>query len=331
MEENGSNILAGDIGGTKTNLAIFADISDKRDPLYEATFASQEYPSLEMLTLDFLSRTKYNIAKASFCVAGPVVEGRSKITNLAWDIDREKLVSALGISSINIYNDLQAFAHAVPQLKPEDVYTLNGGKPQKKRAILVLAPGTGLGQAYLTWTGTGYVAHASEGGHADFAPTSELEIGLLRYLLQRFEHVSYERVCSGIGLPNIYAYLREMVGEKEPDWLSERLSQSQKPAQVISTAALDTERPCRLCQKSLEMFVSILGAAAGNAVLNTMALGGVYLGGGIPPQILPVLKKDIFMRAFAGKGRFSQLLAQVPVHVILNPKVAIIGAATLVS
>ncbi len=329
MEENGSNILAGDIGGTKTNLAIFADTPDKRTPLYEATFASQEYPSLEMLTLDFLSRTKYQVTKASFCVAGPVVEGRSKITNLNWAIDREKLISALGISSVNIYNDLEAFANAVPQLKHEDIYTLNVGRPQREGVILVLAPGTGLGQAYLTWTGTGYVAHASEGGHADFAPTSDLEIGLLQYLLNRFDHVSYERVCSGIGLPNIYAYLKETGQEEEPQWLSEKLSQSHKPAQVISTAALDTKRSCRLCRKSLELFVSILGAAAGNAVLNTMALGGVFLGGGIPPQILPVLKKDVFMRAFSSKGRFAQLLGQVPVHVILNPKVAILGAATL--
>jgi glucokinase len=284
MEENGSNILAGDIGGTKTNLAIFADTFEKRAPLYEATFVSQEYPSLEMLTLDFLSQTKYHVTKASFCVAGPVVGGRSKITNLTWDIDREKLISALGISHVNIYNDLQAFAHAVPQLRSEDFCTLNSGSPPpKKSTILVLAPGTGLGMAYLTYDGRRYFAHPSEGGHVDFAPTSELEMGLLRFLLKRFGHVSYERVCSGIGLPNIYDYLKESGREKEPLWLKEMLAGASKPAQVISNAALDDRRPCRLCRKSLELFVSILGAAAGNAALSTMALGGVYLGGGIPP------------------------------------------------
>jgi glucokinase len=163
----------------------------------------------------------------------------------------------------------------------------------------------------------------------DFAPTNDLEIGLLKYLLKQYEHVSYERVCSGIGLPKIYEYLKEIGPDSEPKWLTEKLSKSNNPTAVISAVALDKERSCPICQRTLDIFVSILGAAAGNGALNMMTLGGVYIGGGIPPRILPAFKKRLFMEAFTNKGRFSKLMSQIPVHVILNPKVALLGAASL--
>jgi glucokinase len=215
----------------------------------------------------------------------------------------------------------------VPFLEAADLHTLNEGQPAPGGVIAVIAPGTGLGEAFLTWDGSRYRAHASEGGHTDFAPTNALEAGLLRYLLGRFEHVSYERVCSGRGLPNIYAYLKDSGYAEEPPWLAEQLASVEDPNPIIVNAALYGERPCELCVAMLNTFVSILGTEAGNLALKVLATGGVYLGGGIPPRILPALEQEEFIEAFRRKGRMSDLLARVPVHVILNPKVALLGAA----
>ncbi len=336
-------LLAGDIGGTKTNLAVFSPEAGPHAPLAEATFPSGRYPSLETLVREFLSQADLQVERASFGVAGPVVAGRATITNLDWVMDETQLQEALDLSSVRLLNDLDAIAHAVPFLDPADLHTLNAGQPAtggpfglaqgrpfglaQGRAIAVIAPGTGLGEAFLTWDGSRYRTHASEGGHADFAPTNLFEIGLLRYLQEGlgFEHVSYERVCSGRGLPNIYAYLRDSGTACEPAWLAEQLAAADDPTPVIVNAAL--ARECELCIATLDAFVSILGAEAGNLALKVMATGGVYLGGGIPPRILPALEQGRFMEAFRRKGRFSDLLARVPVHVILNPKVALLGAA----
>jgi len=320
-------LLAGDIGGTKTNLAVFSPEAGPHAPLAEATFPSGRYPSLETLVREFLSQADLQVERASFGVAGPVVAGRATITNLGWVMDERQLQEALDLSSVRLLNDLDAIAHAVPFLEPADLHTLNAGQPATGGAIAVIAPGTGLGEAFLTWDGARYRFHASEGGHADFAPTNLFEIGLLRYLQEGlgFEHVSYERVCSGRGLPNIYAYLRDSGTACEPAWLAERLAAADDPTPLIVNAALVGE--CELCIATLDAFVSILGAEAGNLALKVLATGGVYLGGGIPPRILPALEHERFMEAFRRKGRFSDLLARVPVHVILNPKVALLGAA----
>jgi glucokinase len=204
---------------------------------------------------------------------------------------------------------------------------VNDATAEETGAIAVVAPGTGLGEAFLTWDGSRYVAQPSEGGHADFAPTNPLEVGLLQYLWERYEHVSYERVCSGLGIPNIYAYLRDSGYAAEPAWLAEVLAQAQDPTPIIVNTALDQSQPCELCMGTLDTFVSILGAEAGNMALNTLATGGVYLGGGIPPRILPALERAHFMRSFYNKGRFGEFLARIPVYVIMNPKVALLGAA----
>lgn len=324
------NILAGDIGGTKTNLAIFSSKPGSGEPLVEATFSSRQYSSLETLAKEFLSQTELKVAKASFCVAGPVVKGRANITNLPWVVDEARLTTVLRLSRVCLFNDLFALAHAVPQLESNEVYTLNAGRPEDNGSLLVVAPGTGLGQAYLNWTGNRYRAYPSEGGHGDFAPTNDVEVGLFHYMRRRFKHVSYERVCSGTGLPNIYHYLKDSGIAPEPKWLAEELARSNNPAAVISKAALDAGQPVPLCEKTLETFVSILGAAAGNGALHMMTLGGVYLGGGIPPLILPMLTEKYFMQAFLNKGRFSDMMARIPVHVILDPKIALKGAARLI-
>lgn len=321
-------LLAGDIGATKANLAIFSPESGPRVPLSEATFPSMRYPSLEAIVREFLSQVDIPVERACFGVAGPVVGGRSEITNLSWVIDEKELQAALCLPSVHLLNDLEAIAWAIQLLEPKDVHTLNAGQPVRGGAIAVIAPGTGLGEAFLTWDGTRYRPHATEGGHADFAPTDEHQLGLLRYLLPRFGHVSFERVCSGLGLPNIYAYLRGSGYAMEPAWLAESLAAADDPTPIIVNAALTGAEGADLCVATLDIFVSILGAEAGNLALKTLATAGVYLGGGIPPRILSVLEGGRFMKAFCAKGRHSELMARIPVHVILNPKVALMGAAS---
>lgn len=322
-------LLAGDIGGTKTNLAIFATDTAQgwRKPLAEATFPSGRYPSLEALVEEFRQQYQVPIERASFGVAGPVVGGRATITNLPWVLEEHHLRQVLGISRVRLLNDLTAIAHGVPYLGDEDLHTLNAGHPVQGGAIAVVAPGTGLGEAFLTWENGRYHAHTSEGGHADFAPADALQLELLHYLQLRYPHVSFERVCSGKGLPNIYAFLKEAGHASEPAWLTEALAQVADPTPVIVENALQTGRACEICTLTMEVFVSILGAEAGNMALKVLATGGVFLGGGIPPRILPFLSEGRFMQSFLRKGRLSDVLIPVPVSIILNPNIALLGAA----
>jgi len=318
-------LLAGDIGATKTALAIFSLDSGPRAPLVEATFHSANYPSLEAVVRAFLAQTSLRIDRASFGVAGPIVSGRVVLTNLPWVLDETQLREALGLSSVRLLNDLESLAHAVPLLERADVHVLQTGEAVPGGAIAVIAPGTALGEAFLIWDGSRYRAYPSEGGHTDFAPSTELEVGLLRYLQRRYDHVSYERVCSGLGLPNIYSYLKESHRGEEPAWLTQRLKSTDDPTPVIIAAAL--EASCELCVVTLNTFVTILGAEAGNLALKVLATGGVYLGGGIPPRIAPALEHGGFLEAFQRQGRQAGLLNRMPVYVILNSKAALFGAA----
>ena len=321
-------LLAGDIGGTKTSLAIISPEAGPHAPLAQATLPSGQYANLEVLVRAFLAQASLpSIDKASFGVAGPVAAGRATITNLPWMLDEGALARAFKLTSVRLLNDLEAIAYAVPNLQPADLHTLNAGEAAPGGAIAVVAPGTGLGEAFLTWDGAHYRAHPSEGGHADFAPTNTFEIDLLRYLSGGLDHVSYERVCSGRGLPNIYAYLKDSGFADESPWVAEQLAGANDPTPVIVGAALRPAAPCSLCVATLNAFVAILGAEAGNMALKVLATGGVYLGGGIPPRILSFLERGAFMDAFRRKGRFGALLARVPVHVIRNPNVALLGAA----
>lgn len=320
-------LLAGDIGGTKTHLAIYAPGSDPHDPLVEARFSSDEYPSLQALAQDFLSRVNYDVQWGSFGVAGPVINGHVKATNLPWEMDERELEEALGLRRAHLLNDLEAVASAVPSLSIEDRSTLNEGTPQAGGAIAVIAPGTGLGEGFLAWDGSRYHAYPSEGGHTDFAPINDVEIELLRYLMRKYDHVSYEWVCSGMGIPNIYDFYKDNDYAPEPEWLAEQLSGAEDRTPVIVSAALAEDRDCALAEMTLRTFVSVLGAEAGNLALKVLATGGVYLGGGIPPRILPALKTEHFMQAFLRKGRFSALLERMPVHIIVHPRVGVMGAA----
>jgi len=320
-------LLAGDIGGTKTNLGIYSPDKGPREPLFESTFLSSHYSSLETLVSEFLSQVSIKIDCASFGVAGPVVGGRARITNLLWVIEEDELIRSLRLKSVQLFNDLEAIAYGVNLLEKDDLHTLNKGVPTPWGTLAVIAPGTGLGEAFLVWEGERYRVYPSEGGHADFSPNSDLEIDLLRSFQKKFGHVSYERICSGHGLPNIYDYLKESGYAEEPLWLAEQLAATNDPTPVIVSAAVDTEKSCKLCTATLSIFISALGAEAGNLALKVMATGGVYLGGGIPPRIISLLDEGAFMERFTNKGRFSELVSRIPVHVICNPKIALMGAA----
>jgi glucokinase len=323
-------ILAGDIGGTKTNLALFAHDSGPHQPLAEATFVSRNYTSLEAVIEEFLAAHPTNIEGAAFGVAGPVVGGRASITNLPWVIEVESLRTTLSVARVALLNDLQSIANAVPILEDDDVAVLNAGAPVTGGAIGVIAPGTGLGEALLTWDGQRYHAYPSEGGHASFAPTNADEIALLSYLLERIGHVSYERVCSGIGIPNLYAYFRDQVYAGGNGTIAAQIAAASDPTPIIINTALDPAQPCPACSATLAQFVRILGAEAGNLALKVLATGGIYIGGGIPPRILDALRRPDFISAFCNKGRFGTLLATIPIKVILNPKTALFGAASAV-
>ncbi len=275
---------------------------------------------------DFLANVDGTVERACFGVAGPVIRGRAKITNLPWTLDAEHIQRELRLARIDLINDLQAIASAVPRLLADEIHTLNPGEAVAGGSIAVIAPGTGLGEAFLTWNGAAYTAHPSEGGHSDFAPTDSSQIGLLHYMLQRHSHVSYERVCSGLGIPNIYAYLRDSGFAPEPAELARQLAAAPDPNPVIAAAALDPTVPCRLCRATLDLFVEILGAEAGNLALTVLATGGLYVAGGIPRRIIPLIDDGNLLRAFTRKGRSSAVLARIPVHIVTR-RLGLLGAA----
>jgi glucokinase len=320
-------LIAGDIGGTKTDLAIYSTDSGPHAPLAEVELHSSDYPSLRAMVAEFLSHTKIPVEAASFDVAGPVIDGHVKTTNLPWVMDEDSLKRELSLKSVHLMNDLEAVARAVPVLRPEDLVTLNQGEPVPFGPIAIIAPGTGLGESFLTWDGVRYEAHTSEGGHSDFAPTDKRQICLLEFLLKRFDHVGVERVCSGIGVPNIYEYLRDVEKIAETPDLAQFIKSAKDHTKAIVDAAVDPKNPSELCRSTVEMLLSILGAEAGNLVLKVFATGGVYMAGGVATHLIDVLKEPQFMRAFSNKGRFQDLMRRIPVHVI-TARAALVGAAT---
>ncbi len=320
-------LLVGDIGGTKTELAVYASVTTLAAPVANERFPSKNYKGLEEIIREFIEKYKVQVERAAFGVAGPVVADKATITNLPWIIDSEKLKNDLNLKSVLLMNDLESIASAMPFLPASDLATLNRGQAVTNGPLAVIAPGTGLGEAFLTWETQNYVAHRSEGGHADFAPLDELQIGLLRYLQPRIGHVSYEWVCSGVGMPHIYAYLKDSNYAPEPSWLTEQLAQAKDPNVIIAKAAMDEKAPDPLCVATIKTFTSILAAEAGNLALKILSTGGLYIGGGIPRHILPFLQEEAFMKTFLDKGRLGEALRPMPVHVILDAKVGLHGAA----
>jgi glucokinase len=321
-------LLAGDIGGTKTNLAVYSSKSGVTKPLAEHSFPSENYPDLESILHEFLEKEKPQIDSACFGVAGPVISGRADITNLGWTIDENNLAQEFKLPLVHVMNDLVATAYFVPHLtSKKDVYPLNKGSPIMNGNIAVIAPGTGLGEASLIWDDSRYHPIASEGGHCDFAPDGEAQINMLQDLRRLWEHVSWERVCSGPGIRNIYNYYhKDPIFAYEKAAIEKETAGKEDPVPFIVDKALTDKAPCSTCQDTLNTFTEILGAEAGNLALKVLATGGVYLGGGIPQKILPALTKGLFMQAFQRKGRMADLLTRIPVQVIMNPRTALLGA-----
>lgn len=323
-------ILAGDIGGTKTLIAVYERGSTEGLRLArEASFPSRSFPSLEAILKEFLHGE--SIDAACFGVAGAVIDGKCHTTNLPWQLDEIDLTKAVSSKRVKLLNDLEAAAYGMLFLNLHEIDCLNQGfLPRRHGNIAVIAAGTGLGEAFLYWDGRNHHPLASEGGHTDFAPRTDQEIALLQYLRGRFNgHVSYERILSGPGFENIYLFLRDSGTAPESSSVAAELATAQKnhadPSPIITQHALQGTDP--LSVATLDLFCEIYGAAAGNLALLSVSIGGVFIGGGIAPKILPALKKPGFMRAFTDKGRFHDLVQSIPVYVALNPHTGLQGAA----
>lgn len=321
-------LIAGDVGGTKTDLAIFSVEAGPHKPLAQTTLHSANYPSLQAMVKEFLEKVKMPVDRACFDVAGPVIGGRVKATNLPWVVEETGIARGLklGLEAVHLMNDLEAIARAIPVLRPSDLRTLNVGEAVPKGAIGVVAPGTGLGESFLTWEGSHYEAHSSEGGHSDFAPTDKRQIALLEYLLERSDHVSFEHVCSGIGIPNIYRYVRDIEHIPENPEIAKQVAAVGDPSVIILSSALDATNSDKLCRATVDIFAAVLASEAGNVALKVLATGGMYLAGGVVLHTLPVLEQPKFVEYFKRKGRFDDLMGRIPIHVI-TAHAAIVGAA----
>jgi glucokinase len=338
-------ILAGDIGGTHARLSYYrqnagGDNGDARgnksfSSVRETTYASKEFRGLDEIVIKFVSETGIRPTIACFGIAGPVLNGRVETPNLPWVVESSRLAQELQLDSVSLINDLEAQAWGIQCLGPEDTVALNQTPPNQfipsqdqltpAGNQAVVAAGTGLGEAGLIWDGERHHIFACEGGHCDFAPRNELEIDLLRYLLTRFGHVSYERIISGPGLVNVYLFLKDTHRGEEPQWLRDEIAAGD-PGAAISQAAVSGK--AALAEHALDLWVSIFGAEAGNMALKVLATGGLFLAGGIAPKILPKLTGPLFMQSFVSKGRMQPLLEAIPVSVIINGKTGLLGAAS---
>jgi glucokinase len=319
-------ILAGDVGGTKVHLALYDFSQGSLVLLKDERVPAQEYDSLETVARGFLSRCPQgDIHAACIGVPGPVRHGHLKLTNLPWILDSEQLSAALNIPHLFLINDLEANGYGIAELKPDQIHTLNPGDRGTVGNRAIVSAGTGLGEGVMIWDGHRHVPMPSEGGHCDFAARNPLEIEMLQFLMKKLGgRVSFERVVSGLGIHNIYEFLRDVKKMPESPELRERL-QNEDPNAVIGE--LGDSGQDELCAKTLEVFVSAYGAEAGNMALKVLAFGGIYIGGGIAPKILNTMRSGAFMKAFTDKGRLSDLLMNTPVHVILESRCALIGAA----
>ena len=341
-------LLAGDIGGTKTTLQLVEAQPDeskagvKQQNLHDISYSSQNFPDLVPIVKKFLAEATEKLGvtqqpeKACFAIAGPVINNTVKLTNLSWMLDGKQIEQELGISQVSLINDFAAIGYGILGLAANDLETLQLGEPQADAPIAVLGAGTGLGECFVIRGAEEIKVYATEGGHTDFAPRYDLEIQLLQYLsLKHNNRVSVERVVSGMGIVAIYQFLRDIESATESPEIGDVVRQWEKevglnevtvdPGAVIGKAAV--EKSDRLCEQTLEMFVSAYGAEAGNLALKILPYGGLYVAGGIAGKILPLMKSGSFMTAFRSKGRMSQLLEKVPVHIVLNPQVGLIGAA----
>jgi len=316
-----ATILAGDVGGTKTNMALYKADGNGLTLLREKRYPSHDYPSLTDIINDFTGKDRPDRICAA--VAGPVLHGKSSLTNLKWELDSQVLEQTLQ-RPVEFINDLEATAYGLAGLQEKERMVLAEGEAGATGNIAIIAPGTGLGEAGLYWDGQHYHPFATEGGHSDFSPRNETDIELYRYLQQQFGHVSWERVVSGMGIKTLYHFLTDARKETVPSWLTERM-QKEDPAAVISEAAIKHEDP--VCAEVMDLFVRFLATESSSLVLKLMATGGLYIAGGIPPKILPLLQHKNWESNFDNNGRMHDLSEKVPVYVVLNDKMALMGAA----
>jgi glucokinase len=323
-------ILAGDVGGTKVHLALYNFAGGRLAAVRDQKFPAHEFATLDDVVKAFLTQENTpvdQVVAACFGCPGPVRDGRLKLTNLPWTLDARDLRASLGIEHIFLINDLEANGYGIPELAPESVFTLHEGDAKSVGHRGLVSAGTGLGEALLIWDAKTqrHLPLPSEGGHSDFAARNETEIALLEYLRRTLNgRVSFERVVSGLGIKNVYAFLRDDQKMQEPQWLRDRLA-SEDPNAVIGQCGEDGSS--EICAEALRLFVSAYGAEAGNVALKVLAMGGIYLGGGIPPKILKTMQNGEFTRAFLDKGRLSPLLESIPVRIILDDTCALLGAA----
>jgi glucokinase len=319
-------ILAGDIGGTKSRLAAFETEGSRLKCVVEKVYPSKQHAGLNEIVADFVKTEGIPARSACFGVAGPVQGGRSKISNLPWVIDARELATELRLPSVGLINDLEAFAYGIDVLDSKDYVTLRDGAAGATGNMAVVSAGSGLGEAGLYWDGFRHHPFACEGGHTEFAPKNDLEIDLLKFLMQKFghQHVSYERILSGPGVQNVYEFLRDAGLEEEPDWLKQQLAASSDVPALISETALAGK--AQICDRTLSIFVSVFGSEAGNCALKYMATGGVFIAG-IAGKIVPKMQEKTFMESFLDKGRMQPLMESIPVKIVLNEDSGLFGAA----
>ena len=324
MTHSTQRVLAGDIGGTNTRLALYDVNGSQLEMLAMQSYPSQQYDSPGSVMREFLDTHRHPPQAACLGVAGPVHDQVANITNLPWQISAADIANDFGLGSVSLLNDLEATGWGLPTLQADDLVTLQGGNTQASGNAAIIAAGTGLGQAGLYFDGERHQPFACEGGHTDFSPQTELDMALLRFLQKRHKHVSWERIVSGSGLVSLHACLCDLRQREIPDWLQASM-QAGDPAAAISDAAQQGRD--ETCSEALQWFIHLYGVEAGNLALKLMATGGVYVAGGIAPKILEQLQDATFMQAFRAKGRMQALMERMPVRVVLNDEVALQGAA----
>ena len=330
-------LLVGDIGGTKTILRLVSTENNNQSfvTINESTYVSHDFPDLVPMVQQFMTTVDHKKPEvACFAIAGPVIDNSSNLTNLNWSLNNHRLEQELGIKKVSLINDFTANSYGVLGLKKSDLHTLQVGEFSSNSPIAIIGAGTGLGEGFLIPQGKKYQPFSSEGGHTDFAPRNQVEINLLKYLQNKFnqKHISVERVVSGQGIVAIYQYLRDSNFEPESPAISQKISSWERqedktidPAAIIAHSAM--EKSDRLCLKTMEIFVEAYGVETGNLALKLLSYGGIYIAGGIAAKILPLMKEERFLSAFKDKGRMSPLLNKMPVHIVLNPQVGLIGSS----
>lgn len=326
MPAAGVNMLAGDIGGTKTNLAYFKATRDELVLVQSKRYPSAEYQSLQEIIRLFLAEANQPMPdRICLGVAGPVIDGKVELTNLNWVLDATELGKQMNVPEVKLLNDLESMAFGLAAIPEEDFITLHKGQPRTGGNMAIIAPGTGLGQAGLYWSTNNYYPFPTEGGHCDFSPRTDLDMDLLRYLQTKYEVVSWEKVIAGPGIYDIYQFLRDVKKHAEPSWLTETWTTDEDPSAVISKAAI--QQQAAICVETMDLYVRYLARESSNLVLKMKATGGLFLGGGIPPKIAPLLQQESFYKHYMDCDRMQHLLETVPIRIIKNDKTGLLGAA----